>query len=78
MLRDGADGRFWFPGCRSDRDLGHAVKQLKSALEKNRVTIREKTATIKALEERLAAVTNGKSSAADAAGVGMTRTPVSS
>eukprot|EP00903_Cladosiphon_okamuranus_P013783 g12829.t1 len=36
------------------RDLGHAVKQLKTALETNRTTIREKNSRIKALEERLA------------------------
>ncbi|CAM9135300.1 unnamed protein product [Discosporangium mesarthrocarpum] len=37
------------------RDLGHAVKQLKGALEANRTTIRQKTARIKELEESLAA-----------------------
>lgn len=38
------------------RDLGHAVKQLKTALETNRTTIREKNSRIKALEEQLAKV----------------------
>lgn len=44
------------------RDLGHAVKQLKTALETNRTTIREKNSRIKALEERLASLSASASS----------------
>lgn len=54
------------------RDLGHVVKQLKNALEKNRSTIKEKSARIKSLEERLAAL--GSQKGADGGIGGITTT----
>lgn len=39
-----------------NRDLGDAVKKLKTALENHRTAIREKNSHIKALEERLEAM----------------------